>query len=279
MTMLRMQIAGWMKRSVSIGRQPVISFMGAGKSVTTGRLKSIANAAVAPHAAEGLVLTLAFEETPNEAAKQQFMTFVDVFGDAMAAIIGRNEFLSQRYAIAERLLEPDFQKFPGLSDHCRLVAGLAERFATILKLTPPVVDTIRVAALVHDVGLRLLDYERIASKAALPPSHLEALHEHPLIGATLVEPVLGGDIAEIVLRHHERWDGGGYPGRLAGERIPMPARVIAIADAWAAMTTPWSYPSEVPPGDAAKRLRSEAGAQFDPKLVDAFLGNLERIGG
>jgi HD domain len=277
MTMLRMQIAGWMKRSVSVARQPLVSYTGAGKTITASRMKAIANAAVAPRAAEGLVLTVAFDGPPDAAAKEQFTRFVEVFGDAMSAIIGHNEYLSQRYAIAERLLEPDFQKYPGLSDHCRHVAGLAERFATALRLGAQTVETVRVAALVHDVGLRLLDYELIASKAALPPAHVEALHEHPLIGATLVEPILGGDVAEIVLRHHERWDGGGYPGRVAGERVPLPARLIAIADAWAAMTSPWSYPSEVPPGDAAARLRAEAGKQFDPKLVEAFLANLEKI--
>lgn len=277
MTALRMQIAGWMKRSVSIARPPLISYIGPGEAVTTKRLKSVANAAVAPRAAEGLVLTLVFEEPPDAGARAQFMTFVEVLGDSMSAIIGHNEYLSQRYAIAERLLEPDFQKFPGLSDHCRLVAGIAERFAQTLKLTPQIVETVRVAALVHDVGLRLLDYERIASRAALPPAHIEALHEHPLIGATLVEPILGGDVAEIVLRHHERWDGTGYPGRLAGEKVPLAARLIAIADAWTAMTTPWSYPSEVAPGDAAARLRAGAGTQFDPRLVEAFLANLDKI--
>lgn len=279
MNMLRMQIAGWLKRSVSVARQPLVSYIGPGEAVTPKRLKSVANAAVAPRAAEGLVLTVVFEEPPDAGARAQFMTFVDVLGDSMSAIIGHNEYLSQRYAIAERLLEPDFQKFPGLSDHCRLVAGIAERFATTLKLTPQIVETVRVAALVHDVGLRLLDYERIASKAPLPPAHLEALHEHPLIGATLVEPVLGGDVAEIVLRHHERWDGTGYPGKLAGEKVPLPSRMIAIADAWTAMTTPWSYPSEVPPGDAAKRLQAGAGTQFDPRLVEAFLAELEKIVG
>jgi hypothetical protein len=279
LTALRMQIAGWMKRSVSVARQPLLSYVGPGKTINAARLKSIANAAVAPRAADGLVLTLAFETQPDAAAKEQFTRFVEVFGDAMSAIIGHSEFLSQRYAIAERLLEPDFQKYPGLSDHCRLVAGIAERFATVLRLGQQTIETVRVAALVHDVGLRLLDYERIASKAALPPSHIEALHEHPLIGATLVEPILGGEVAEIVLRHHERWDGTGYPGRVAGERVPLAARLIAIADAWAAMTSPWTYPSEVAPGDAAARLEAEAGKQFDPKLVAAFLGNIEKIAG
>ena len=274
---LRMQVAKWMRRTVSMARAPLLSYVGTGREVSSARMKMVASAYVAPRAADGLVLTVAFETTPDEAARAQFVKFVDTFGDTMSAVIGRNELLAHRYAIAERLLEPDFQKFPGLSDHCRLVAGIAERFATALKLPPETIETVRVSAFVHDVALRLLDYEQMAGRPQLTPEYREALNEHPLIGATLIEPLLGGEIAEAVLHHHERWDGSGYPAKIAGNKIPLASRVIAIADAWAAMTSSWAYPTEIEPGDAAARLREAAGTQFDPELVAAFLEKVAAI--
>src|SRR5439155_11680675 len=112
-----------------------------------------------------------------------------------------------RQRIAEKLLEPDFQRFPDLADHCREVSTLAQRFAAALELQPAQIETVRVAALVHDVGLRLIDYERLYRRAHLTPEEMRAMSEHPIIGAAMVEPLLGHDIAQAVLRHHERVDG------------------------------------------------------------------------
>src|SRR4029079_15732421 len=119
---------------------------------------------------------------------------------ALASSAGRND----RYASAEQLLEPDFKKFPDLANHAREAAMMAQRFARVLELPPTQVETVRIAALVHDVGLRLLDYERLYKRPNLTAEELRAHAAHPIAGPALIEPLLGPDVAQAVLRHHER---------------------------------------------------------------------------
>jgi HD-GYP domain-containing protein (c-di-GMP phosphodiesterase class II) len=92
-----------------------------------------------------------------------------------------------------------------------------------------------------------------------------------------VEPLLGPEVAEIVLRHHEQYDGKGYPSRIVGARIPIGARIGAITDVWAAITHPWTYAVAVTETEAIARLREGAGTQFDPVLVESFVSSLSAI--
>ena len=184
---------------------------------------------------------------------------------------------SNRDTIAEKLLEPDFQKYPDLVEHSRQVAMLAQRFSIVLELPTSQVDTIRLAALVHDVGLRVLDYERLYRRASLTAEEMRGLAEHPIIGAALVEPLLGAEIAQAVLRHHERVDGRGYPSRISGNQIPLASRIIQICDAWVAMTSHNTYQVPESNEDAARKMREGAGTQFDEALTGRFLGALDQI--
>lgn len=279
--LLRKHIANRLHRGEeTLTMEPLVWPAGkSGANVFPERIRVVANAPLAPRAIEGLVLTVAFETTPDDAARTQFLAFVDRFGEAIAGMYGRAAWAAQRHATAEALLEPDFKKYPGLADHCRLTAGIAQRFAKVLGLTDEQVENVRIAALVHDVGLRLLDYERLAKRTRLTDEHMKAMMDHPLVGATLVEPMLGAEIAEAVLHHHERWDGTGYPQRLAGERIPIASRIVQLADVWAAITSPWSYEKIATQSDAEKELRNGAGTQFDPALVERFLGAVGELAG
>src|SRR5205807_9594765 len=105
-------------------------------------------------------------------------------------------------------------------------------FARFIALTQLEVETARVVALVHDAGMRLLDYDRLYRKRDISPDEMSILREHVQVGAALVEPLLGNEIARAVLGHHERWDGRGYPNALAGEEISRLARIIQICDAY-----------------------------------------------
>jgi HD-GYP domain-containing protein (c-di-GMP phosphodiesterase class II) len=104
----------------------------------------------------------------------------------------------------------------------------------------------------------------------------ELVKRHPADGARIVRRVEGyGPVADVILSHHERWDGSGYPRSLAGEEIPLAARLIAVADAYDVLTARDSYRRPVSHEAAVAELRRNAGTQFDPQVVDAFTGLLE----
>jgi HD domain/GAF domain len=244
--------------------------------VTASSISALVSAPVNPQSVQGLILTVAFERATDEqarAALQIFLSQMEPVVEAAIAASGRGD----RYLIAERLLEPDFHKYPELAEHSRDVAAIAQRFALHLELPSTQVETVRIAALVHDVGLRLLDYERMYNKANLTAEEMRGLAEHPVVGAALVEPLLGQDVAQSVLRHHERVDGKGYPSRLSGAQIPLPSRIIQIVDAWVAMTTHQTYQPAIPREKAVASIREAAGSQFDAALVERFVAALPDI--
>lgn len=244
--------------------------------VSADAISAVVSGPVIPQSVQGLILTVAFERATDEQARnalQIFLSQMEPVIDAAIAATGRGD----RVQVAERLLEPDFQRYPELADHSREVAAIAQRFALVLELPSTQVETVHIAALVHDVGLRLLDYERMYSRANLTAEEMRGLAEHPVVGAALVEPVLGQDVAHAVLRHHERADGKGYPSRLAGSQIPLPARIIQIVDAWVAMTSHQPYQPAIPRDKAIARMRESSGTQFDAALVERFLAALPDI--
>jgi hypothetical protein len=248
-------------------------------AVTALDIQIVASAAVGPKSVEGLVLTVALAHKPTDEARVQIEQLAGQLGVCVDAIVGRDEWGRRRVVIAEALIEPDFRPMPILAGHSRLVAGIAQRLAETLKMSEEFVETVRLGALVHDVGLRLLDYETVGGSGRLTDEQMQIVMEHPLVGAALVEPLLGRDVADVVLRHHERFDGKGYPGRVVGERIPLAARVVQIADCWAAMTSPESYVPNVDHNEAVRRLLKDAGAQFDPSLVGTFVAAIDEIVG
>ena len=93
-----------------------------------------------------------------------------------------------------------------------------------------------------------------------------------------MEPLLGPEVAQAVLRHHERVDGKGYPSRMAGNQIPVASRIIQICDAWVAMTSQHSYQLPISREEAINKMREGAGAQFDEQIVGKFLKSLSEIG-
>ena len=126
--------------------------------------------------------------------------------------------------------------------------------------------------------MRLLDYDRHYRKHALSPEELGFLREHPVVGAAMVEPLLGTDIARVVLCHHERVDGRGYPNELHGDEIPLLSRVLQICDAWVAMTDTDSYQPPESPDRATATLQRVAGEQYDAALVQRFVEMIRQAG-
>ncbi|HVR41363.1 MAG TPA: HD domain-containing phosphohydrolase [Thermoanaerobaculia bacterium] len=281
MEMLQQHLQAWLKRTnqphMTMRPNLIYPYGVQGVPITAAGISTILSAPVNQQSVEGLVLTVAFERTAEAQAQRALHTFLKQIEPSVESAIAAASGRHDRFAIAERLLEPDFQKFPDLAEHCREVSVVAHRFARVLELPATQIETVRLAALVHDVGLRILDYERLYKRPSLTPEEMRALAEHPLVGAALVEPLLGSDVAHAVLRHHERADGRGYPSRLSGNQIPLAARVIQVADAWVAMTSRHSYQIPVSSEQAAAKLREGAGSQFDAALVERFLKGLAEI--
>jgi len=285
MEMVQTHLQDWLRRANQLQLEPpatkpqiIYPFGGQVVPVTADGISTILSAPVNAQSVEGLVLTVAFERIPETQAQRTLHIFLrqieQTVENAIAAGSGRND----RQAVAEKLLEPDFQRYPDLVEHTRQVATIAQRFAILLELPPSDVENVRLAALVHDVGLRLLDYERLYRRPTLTSEELRGLAEHPIVGAALVEPLLGVEVAQTVLRHHERVDGKGYPSRLKGAQIPLAARIIQLCDVWVAMTSPHSYQSAIPYEAAVAKIREEAGTQFDEQLAAKFLRSLNEIG-
>lgn len=271
---LQAHLTAWLKRTNQppLLMRPQITYPFGTRGEPLTALGPTFSAPVNVYSVEGLVLTVAFERQPDAAVQRALRLLLRQLEQAIDSS-GRSE----RALIAEKLLEPDFQKFPELAEHSREVAVIAQRFARALELPAAQVETVRIAALVHDAGLRLLDYERLYRRPSLTPEELRGVAEHPVVGAALVEPLLGADVAQAVLRHHERVDGKGYPSRISGQQIPLPSRILQIADAWVALTSRQSYQTPIPRDEAAARLREGAGTQFDPALVERFLRALNEI--
>lgn len=169
------------------------------------------------------------------------------------------------------------QRDPTTYEHSQRVAMFAEMIAKEMGLPQDQVELISMSARLHDVG-------KIGMSNALlyKPQQfsLEEWHEfrrHPIIGASMVENFpLFRKGRDLILHHHERWDGQGYPDRLAGEAIPLGARIIAAADALEAMTANRAYRDALTLDEAVEEFRRERGRQFDPRVADALIAILER---
>ncbi len=155
--------------------------------------------------------------------------------------------------------------------HTEEVAILSGRLAAALGLGPLEVRGVTLAARLHDLGKVGVPDAILQKPSVLTAQEEEIVHLHPIVGATIVSyvPALR-NLAPIIRSHHERWDGGGYPDGLAGEEIPLGARIVAVADAYGAMTEGRPYYQAVPPAVALAELKRCAGGQFDPQVVAAL---------
>jgi response regulator RpfG family c-di-GMP phosphodiesterase len=160
--------------------------------------------------------------------------------------------------------------------HARRVSFFADLLAERLCLGRREREEVRLSAFLHDIGKVGAPSDVLAGQVLPETERLASIRSHPEVGERLLRPLgLGTPIARILRHHHERFDGKGYPDGLAGQDIPLAARVIAIADAFDAMTCEQPYRSARGRDEALAELRAEAGAQFDPELVRLFCSLVE----
>jgi HD-GYP domain-containing protein (c-di-GMP phosphodiesterase class II) len=186
-----------------------------------------------------------------------------------------NSYGKQMEGIVSGIIASLELKDPYTRGHSQRVA----RYSTILaektgSFTNYELKLLNYACLLHDIGKVNIPDSILMKPGRLTEEEFEIIKTHPTVGSNAVIAMEGfEECVGVVLSHHERWDGKGYPNGLKGEEIPYSARITAIADAFDAMTTSRSYRSALSPETAYERIIEGSGTQFDPKLVEVFKNN------
>lgn len=178
-------------------------------------------------------------------------------------------------AALRELVELIDRRDAGLASHSGLVSRYAEGTAAAIGLGPERVRQVALAGMVHDIGKVTLPDSILAKPGPLTDDEWETVRRHPEHGAWLLAAAGLQDVALWVLVHHERVDGGGYPHGLAGDEIPVEGRILAVVDAYEAMTAARVYSESMDHEEACRELRRCAGSQFDEAVVQAFLAQVE----
>jgi diguanylate cyclase (GGDEF)-like protein len=186
----------------------------------------------------------------------------------------RDQTQELRLAAVMLLAETLDLRHPSTAEHSRTVGSYARSIACALGLEPERVERIHAAGVLHDLGKLGVSDTILAKIGALDDQEWGEIRGHPDTGARILENAGLDDIATWVRAHHERIDGAGYPESLSQEEIPIEARILAVADAFEAMTSDRPYRSGMSREQAYEELRRCAGTQFDAAVVDAFLSTL-----
>jgi len=168
-------------------------------------------------------------------------------------------------------------KDPYTKQHSRRVTNLSVVTAQAMGMSSEALESLRFAAYLHDIGKIGVKDDILTKASSLTDREYEDIKRHPVVGENIVAALdLSPDELAVIRNHHERWDGGGYPDGMAGEEIPLLARVVAVADAFDAMTSNRHYRKALARAQAFAELRRCAGSQFDPEVVAQFLAVFER---
>ena len=234
------------------------------------------SSAAFPLTAHNHLSGLLFLSSPTAAITKDMLEFLFLFSElTSSALFGENvinsietSYLQTVMALANAIEAKD----PYIKGHSERVASYSVRIADAMGLTRQEKEHINFAAILHDVGKIGVSEELLMKTARLTGRELEDIQAHPEIGARILEPIhfLKPAIAAI-RHHHENYDGSGYPSGMKGARIPLKARIVAIADAWDAMTSHRPYRKALSHGMAVEQLARYSGTQFDPELVEVFL--------
>ena len=167
-------------------------------------------------------------------------------------------------------------KDPYTEGHVDRVSGYAVTLGKEVGFAPPELRLLREGAILHDVGKIGVRESILLKRGPLSEDEFVQLKAHPVLGENICRPLQRGKlILQVIRHHHERYDGNGYPDGLAGENIPLAARVMAIVDAYDALSSDRPYRVRLSRGDAIQVLKDETGKQFDPRLARAFMSLVE----
>jgi len=229
---------------------------------------------------EGRISLLA-DESEELIDKSKLMNFVldDLkrrnkhFADEVNTLKLRiEELVNSHFTIILSLVKALEEKDIYTAGHSNRVADYSEKIAKKIGLDKDAVDMIKKAALLHDIGKIGIPDFILHKKEDLSSDERSAIQKHPIESVKILEPAIFlKNILPLILHHHERYDGKGYPHGLSGERIPLGARIIAIADSFDAMTSGRGYNKPKNTLQTIDILKQEAGGQFDPGLIPGFI--------
>jgi HD-GYP domain-containing protein (c-di-GMP phosphodiesterase class II) len=238
---------------------------GAGDRLSVDALVREADAAMYSAKALGRDQVYAFEEPNDESTVVR--SPISPAGRSQAIELGRRAHGAAADALAQIISPlPHYRGQPSA-----LIATIVTTLARQLSLPEHEIDKIRIAALLHDVGKVGIPQDILEKPSSLSPAEWRSVVQHPRIGQVILEQAtMLRDAVPIILHHHERFGGAGYPYGLSGHEIPLGARIVAIADAYDAMIQDRPYKRKISHEAAITELRAHAGTQFDPELVEIF---------
>ena len=168
------------------------------------------------------------------------------------------------------------EKYTG--DHSTRVMKNVLKLADRLDLTYRQKEILRYASLLHDIGKIAIDSSILTKQGPLTEEEWKQMKTHPLVGAHIIKKIgFLDDLIPVIMHHHERYDGGGYPdGTIKANQIPLEARILSVADSYEAMTSDRPYRKALSEDEAVQELKKNAGTQFDPNIVEVFLEILKK---
>lgn len=232
----------------------------------------------------GLMMLAETRDERREPFTQEKLKLAQSIGEQVASALHRAElfaeleraYLQTTVTLANAVNAKDDYT----ADHSEQLADMAVAIGRELKMSPRELQDLHYGAILHDIGKIGVPDAVLQKPGPLDSGEWEQMRRHPIIGWQILMPVprLNG-VAAMVRHHHERYDGRGYPDRLAGEAIPLGARILNVVDAYSAMTDKRIYKAARSREEAVAELKRCSGAQFDPGLVETFLGLPEKLAG
>lgn len=208
----------------------------------------------------------------HHAVTLTYLALLPLQWKALSLYVKRRQLYAQ---IVDGLVVAADVNFPLGRGHARRVAELAVAIAREMRLSEESIESIQFAALLHDVGM--IGKDDALERPLMSPEDAESLRDHVRVGADIAKELPRSEIADMILRHHERYDGGGYPGALTGESIPLGARVIGLAEVVESMASgTFPHTSAFRVSSILAYVRAERERAFDPEVADAFMRAVEQ---
>ncbi|MBF0158802.1 MAG: HD domain-containing protein, partial [Magnetococcales bacterium] len=218
------------------------------------------------------MLYLEHAQPLNPLAIHLLQIFANQVSSALQTLFVQQDLRQANASTIQMLAEAAEAKDTETGEHVRRVVDLTRKLALAMGIDAETAEAFAVASQLHDVGKIGIPDKILNKSGSLDAEEFDIIRNHAHIGGVIIKDAKNFPIArEIALHHHERWDGSGYPDRLQGESIPLPARIVAVVDVFDALTHRRPYKKAWSYEEAAREIKRLSGTGFDPAIVEAFL--------